>query len=50
MRSAFFIALAFAAPAVAADVELKPTTLDGLLKEIASHKGNVVVVDVWGTF
>jgi hypothetical protein len=38
-------------PALAADdVKLQPTTLDGLLKEIASHKGNVVLIDVWGTF
>jgi hypothetical protein len=51
MRSAFFAALVLAAPAAAADdVKLNPITLDGLLKEVASHKGQVVVVDVWGTF
>ena len=50
MRSAILIGLIAAAPAVADDVKLEPITLDGLLKEVASHKGKVVVVDVWGTF
>lgn len=51
MRTALLSALFVAAPALAADdVKLEPTTLDGLLKEVASHKGQVVVVDVWGTF
>ena len=51
MRSAVFAALVLAAPAGAADeVKLEPVTLDGLLKEVAAHKGKVVVVDVWGTF
>jgi hypothetical protein len=51
MRTALFAALVFAAPAGAADgVTLEPTTLDGLLKAVAAHKGKVVVVDVWGTF
>jgi len=50
MRSALLTALLVAAPAAADDVKLAPITLDGLLKEVASHKGQVVVVDVWGTF
>src|SRR4051812_17001346 len=50
MRLAFFSALLLAAPAAADDVKLEPTTLDGLLKAVAAHKGRVVVVDVWGTF
>jgi hypothetical protein len=50
MRIALLTALALATPAFADDVKLEPVTLDGLLKEVASHKGNVVVVDVWGTF
>jgi hypothetical protein len=51
MRSTFLAALVLAAPAVAADgVKIEPTTLDGLLKAVAAHKGKVVVVDVWGTF
>ena len=51
MRTALLAALFLAAPALAADeIKLEPTTLDGLLKEVAAHKGKVVVVDVWGTF
>ena len=51
MRLAFLSALFLSAPAVAADdVKLEATNLDGLQKTIAAHKGNVVVVDVWGTF
>ena len=50
MRTALFAALALAAPAAADGVKLEPTTLDGLLKAVAAHKGKVVVVDVWGTF
>jgi hypothetical protein len=51
MRSALLTAVLVAAPAAAADdVKLNPITLDGLLKEVAGHKGQVVVVDVWGTF
>ena len=50
MRSAFLTAFLLAGPVEADDVKLEPVTLDGLLKEVASHKGNVVVVDVWGTF
>jgi len=51
MRTALIASLLFAVPAVAADeVKLEPTTLDGLLKAVAAHKGKVVVVDVWGTF
>ena len=50
MRIALLTALALATPALAADVKLEPVNLDGLLKEVASHKGKVVVVDVWGTF
>ncbi|MBO0701120.1 MAG: hypothetical protein J2P46_22175 [Zavarzinella sp.] len=51
MRFAFLSALLLAAPAVAADdVKLEPTSLDGLLKAVAAHKGKVVVVDVWGSF
>jgi hypothetical protein len=51
MRLTFLSALLLSAPAVAADnVKLEATTLDGLLKTIAAHKGKVVVVDVWGTF
>ena len=51
MRLAFLAALLLTAPAAAADeVTLEPTSLDGLLKAVAAHKGKVVVVDVWGTF
>jgi hypothetical protein len=50
MRIALLAALALATPALADEVKLEPVTLDGLLEEIASHKGKVVVVDVWGTF
>jgi hypothetical protein len=51
MRLAFVSALLLSAPAPAADeVKLEPTSLDGLLKAVAAHKGNVVVVDVWGSF
>jgi hypothetical protein len=50
MRWALLPALLLAAPAAADDVKLEPTSLDGLLKTIAAHKGQVVVVDVWGTF
>ena len=50
MRSALLTAFLLAGPAAADDVKLEPVTLDGLLKEIGSHKGKVVVIDVWGTF
>lgn len=50
MRSSILLGLVLAAPAAADDVKLEPISLDGLLKEVASHKGKVVVVDVWGTF
>ncbi len=33
-----------------ATVDLRTVKLDGLLKEIAGHKGKLVVVDVWATF
>jgi hypothetical protein len=51
MRLAFLSVFLLSIPAVAADdVKLEPTSLDGLLRIIASQKGKVVVVDVWGTF
>ena len=51
MRVALFTAILLPAVTFAADeVKLESTTLDGLLKEVAAHKGKVVVVDVWGTF
>jgi hypothetical protein len=50
MRRTLLAALLVAAPAAADDVKLEPTSLDGLLKAVAAHKGKVVVVDVWGTF
>ena len=50
MRTALFAALALAAPAAADDVKLEITSLDGLLKAVADHKGKVVVIDVWATF
>ena len=51
MRAAFLASLILAVPALAADeVKIEKTDLDGLLKTVASHKGKVVVVDVWGTF
>ena len=51
MRIALIASLLLAVPAVAADeVKLESTTLDGLLKAVAAHKGKVVVLDVWGTF
>jgi hypothetical protein len=53
MRSALVASLLLALPALAQaadDVKLEPTSLDGLLKAVADHKGKVVVVDVWGTF
>jgi hypothetical protein len=51
MRLAFLSAVLLAVPAAAADeVKLDSTSLDGLLKAVAAHKGKVVVVDVWGTF
>jgi hypothetical protein len=51
MRTALFASLLLVVPAVAADeVKFEPISLDGLAKAIAAHKGEVVVVDVWGTF
>jgi hypothetical protein len=51
MRLAFLSAFLLATSVAAADdVKLEPTSLDGLLKAIAAHKGQVVVVDVWGSF
>ena len=53
MRSALLASLFLAVPTVAHaadDVKLESTSLDGLTKAIADHKGKVVVVDVWGTF
>ena len=51
MRTAGLAILLLAVPAFAADeVKIEKTDLDGLLKAVASHKGKVVVVDVWGTF
>jgi hypothetical protein len=51
MRTAILASLVLAVPAIAADeVKVEPIDLDGVLKAVASHKGKVVVVDVWGTF
>lgn len=51
MRTALVAALFLTAPAIAADdVKLENIDLDGLLRAVAAHKGEVVVVDVWGSF
>ena len=53
------LSVAVCATAIAADepaakdqseVTLKQIDYDGFFKVVAEHKGNVVVVDVWGEF